>query len=191
MNLIGMRSGLKVLPLFGTGSLPLAHLLTAAAFGRRTDAIIARLEQVSVAEPSTPPVPAIIQSFAQRAVCENPVPNTVWLNQSSKMRANLRNRWRTFTAEQVISIYQPGFAWLARMQSSGSAPFWFVAPPGACGGRQAGKRELMRYLAELARAPHTILHNPQLSWCEIDATAVEVSYEPGRPGTGAADLRER
>jgi hypothetical protein len=79
MNLIGMRSGLKVLPLFGTGSLPLAHLLTAAAFGRRTDAIIARLEQVSVAEPSTPPVPAIIQSFAQRAVCENPVPNTVWL----------------------------------------------------------------------------------------------------------------
>jgi hypothetical protein len=91
MNLIGMRSGLKVLPLFGTGSLPLAHLLTAAAFGRRTDAIIARLEQVSVAEPSTPPVPAIIQSFAQRAVCENPVPNSVWLNQSSKMRANLRN----------------------------------------------------------------------------------------------------
>jgi len=75
--------------------------------------------------------------------------------------------------------------------SSGSAPFWFVAPPGACGGRQAGKRELMRYLAELARAPHTILHNPQLSWCEIDATTVEVSYEPGRPGTGAADLRER
>ena len=58
-------------------------------------------------------------------------------------------------------------------------------------GAQAGKRELMRYLAELARAPHTILHNPQLSWCEIDATTVEVSYEPGRPGTGAADLRER
>jgi len=95
-----------VLPLFGAGSLLLAHLLTAAAFGRRTDAIIARLEQVSVAEPSTPPVPAIIQSFAQRAVWENPVPNTVWLSQSGKMRANLRNRWRTLTAEQVISIYQ-------------------------------------------------------------------------------------
>jgi regulator of extracellular matrix RemA (YlzA/DUF370 family) len=118
MNLISMRSGLMVLPLFGAGSLLLAHLLTAAAFGRRTDAIIARLEQVSVAEPSTPPVPAIIQSFAQRAVWENPVPNTVWLSQSGKMRANLRNRWRTLTAEQVISIYQPGFARLARMQSA-------------------------------------------------------------------------
>jgi hypothetical protein len=142
MNLISMRSGLMVLPLFGAGSLLLAHLLTAAAFGRRTDTIIARLEQVSVAEPSTPPVPAIIQSFAQRAVCENPVPNAVWLSQSGKMRANLRNRWRTFTAEQVISIYQPGFAWLARMQSSGSAPFWFVAPPGACGGSASGQARI-------------------------------------------------
>jgi len=35
----------------------------------------------------------------------------------------------------------------------------------------------MRYLAELAWAPHAMLHNPQLSWREIDATIVEVSAE--------------
>jgi hypothetical protein len=35
----------------------------------------------------------------------------------------------------------------------------------------------MRYLAELAWAPHAMLHNPQLSWREIDATTVEVSTE--------------
>src|SRR5271154_7181363 len=110
-----MRSGLKVLPLVGAGGL-LAHLLTAAAFRRRTDSMIARLEHASVAEQSTPPVPAIIQSFARRAVCENPVPNTVWLSQRGEMRANLRDPWRRFTAEQVISIHEPGFAWLARMQ---------------------------------------------------------------------------
>jgi uncharacterized protein DUF6544 len=33
----------------------------------------------------------------------------------------------------------------------------------------------MRYLAELIWAPHAMRHNSQLSWREIDATAVEVS----------------
>jgi hypothetical protein len=40
-------------------------------------------------------------------------------------------------------------------------------------GPQADKGELMRYLAELAWAPHEMLHNPQLSWREIDATTVK------------------
>jgi len=42
-------------------------------------------------------------------------------------------------------------------------------------GPVAGKGELMRYLAELGWAPHAMLHNPQLSWREIDATTIEVS----------------
>ena len=44
-------------------------------------------------------------------------------------------------------------------------------------GPEAAKGELMRYLAELAWAPHAMLHNPQLSWREVDATTVEVSAE--------------
>jgi len=189
-----MRSGLTVLPLVGAGSLLLAHLLTAAAFRKRTDAMIARLEDTNVAEQSTPPVPAIILSFARRAVCETPVPNNVWLSQRGEMRANPRGPWRPFTAEQVISIHEPGFAWLARMQA---APFvsarildCYVGGEGLlearlfgslrlarAAGPQATKGELMRYLAELAWAPHAMLHNPQLSWREIDATIVEVSAE--------------
>jgi len=35
----------------------------------------------------------------------------------------------------------------------------------------------MRYLAELAWAPHAMLDNPRLSRREIDATTVEVSVE--------------
>jgi hypothetical protein len=203
-----MRSSLKVLPLVGAGSLLLAHLLAAAGFRRRIDGMIARLEQASVAEPSTPPVPAIIQSFARRAACENPVPNTVWLRQRGEMRANLRDPWRPFTAEQVISIHEPGFAWLAWMQAAPlaaarildcyvrgegvlEARLFGSLPLTRAAGAQAGKGELMRYLAELAWAPHAILHNPQLSWREIDATTSSVGREPGRPGTGAADLRER
>ena len=58
-------------------------------------------------------------------------------------------------------------------------------------GPHVGKGELMRYLAELAWAPHAMLHNPQLSWREIDATTSNVGREPGWPGAGTADLRER
>src|SRR5215469_15213302 len=113
-----MRSRLNVLPLIGAGSLLLAHLLTAAAFRRRTAAMIARLEHASIRDQLTTPVPAVVQSFARRAVCESPVPNTVWLSQRGEMRANLRDPWRPFTAEQVISVHKPGFAWLARMQAA-------------------------------------------------------------------------
>jgi hypothetical protein len=113
-----MSSALRVLPLLGAGSLLLTHLLTAAVFRRRTDAVIARLEDASVVELSTPPVPAIIHSCARRSVCANPVPNTVWLSQRGEIRANTGGHWRPFTAEQVISIHEPGFAWLAQMQGA-------------------------------------------------------------------------
>jgi len=188
-----MRSGLKVLPLVGAGGL-LAHLLTAATFRRRTDAMIARLEHATVAEAPKPPAPAIIQSFARRALCENPVPKTVWLSQCGEMRANLRDPWRPFIAEQVISIHEPGFVWLARMQAApllyahildcyvGGEGLLEVRLFGSlrlarAAGPQASRGELMRYLAELAWAPHAMLHNPHLSWSEIDANTIEASAE--------------
>jgi hypothetical protein len=141
-----------------------------------------------------PPVPAIIQSFVRRAVGENPVPNTVWLSQRGEMRANLGDSWRPFTAEQVISIREPGFAWLARMQAAPlvsvrvldccvggagllEARLFGSLPLARAAGAQATKGELMRYLAELAWAPHAMLRNPQLAWREIDAATVEVSAE--------------
>ncbi|HEY2533003.1 MAG TPA: DUF6544 family protein [Xanthobacteraceae bacterium] len=185
---------MKVLPLFGAGSLLLAHLATAADFRRRTDAMIARLEHAGVTERSTLPVPAIIRSFARRAVCENPVPNTVRLSQRGEMRMNPRARWRPFTAEQVISIHKPGFAWLARIEAAPlvsthildcyvegegllEARLFGSLPLARAAGAQVTKGELMRYLAELAWAPHAMLRNPQLSWREIDTTTVEVSAD--------------
>jgi uncharacterized protein DUF6544 len=189
-----MSPGLKILPLVGAGGLLLAQLLTAAAFRRRTDAMIARLEHASGAELSTPSVPPIIKSFARHAVRETPVTDTVWLRQSGEIRANLRDPWRPFSAEQVISIHQPGFVWLARMHaaplSSARVLDCYVDGKGLlearlfgslrlarAAGPQADKGELMRYLAELAWAPHAMLHNTQLSWREIDTTTVEVSAE--------------
>jgi len=194
LNSFTKHSGLKFLPIVGAGTLLLAHLITAAGVRRRTDALIARLEHPSTSEVSKPSVPAIIQSFARRAILENPVPNTVWLHQSGEMRINLGDRWRPFTAEQVISIHQPGFAWLARMQVapllSARILDCYVGGEGLLEARLFGslrlaraagpktdKGELMRYLAELAWAPHAMLHNRQLSWREIDATKAEVAAE--------------
>ena len=81
---------MKILPFDGRRSLLPAHLLTAGAFRRRTDAMFARLEYASVAALSTPSVLAIMQSFARRAMRERPVPKTVWLRQCGKMPSVFR-----------------------------------------------------------------------------------------------------
>lgn len=44
-------------------------------------------------------------------------------------------------------------------------------------GAEVSKGELMRYLAELAWAPHAMLRNARLRWREIDAATVEVSAD--------------
>jgi hypothetical protein len=156
--------------------------------------MIARLDRTSVAKIPTPPVPAIVQSFAHRAVSESAVPNTVRLRQCGEMRALPGDPWRPLTADQVISVHEPGFVWRARMQM---APFLYahildsyLAGEGLlevrlfgslriarAAGPQISRGELMRYLAELAWAPHAMRQNPYLSWREIDATTVEVSAE--------------
>jgi hypothetical protein len=183
----------KVLPFVGAGAL-VAHLVAAAAFRRRIDEMIARLGSAVVAETSSSTVPAIIESFTRRAVSNSPVPNTVHLRQFAEMRATLSDPWRPLTAEQVISVHEPGFVWLARIQA---APLLFarildcyVGGEGLlevrllgslrltrAAGPQISRGELMRYLAELAWAPHAMRQNPYLSWREIDETTVEVSAE--------------
>lgn len=187
-----VRRGVRFLPALGAASLTLAHLLTAAAFRRKTREISARLENMAAAEVQAAPVPAIIQSFASRAVGRNPVPRTVWLRQTGEMRVAPDAPWRPFRAEQVISILRPGFAWSARMKVmpllSAQILDCYVDNDGMlearlCGslplarlaGLEISKGELMRYLAELIWAPHAMLHNPALAWRQIDATTVEVS----------------
>ena len=170
----------------------LAHLRAAAAFRKRTRAIFARLEAANASELPPAPLPAIVQSYLGRAASAQPAPAAVWLRQADEMRAMPNAQWRPFTAEQVISVHRPGFAWLARMQAmpllSAQILDCYIDDKGLlearlCGslplaqaaGQEVSRGELMRYLAELIWAPHAILHNPQLSWREIDASVVVVS----------------
>jgi hypothetical protein len=187
-----VRSGLRLSPVLGAESLTLAHLLAAAAFRRRTDGIFARLESTAVTEMPPAPIPANIQSFVQRAIGGRPTPRFVWLRQTGEMRAAPNAPWRPFTAEQVICVHQPGFAWLARMHVAPllsadildcyvdgkgllEARLFGSLPLARLAGSEASRGELMRYLAELIWAPHAMRHNLRLTWREIDAATVEVS----------------
>lgn len=181
--------------------------LTAVGFRRKTREIFTRLENMAAAEVQAAPVPAIIESFASRAVGRTPVPRAVRLRQTGEMRAAPDSPWRPFSAEQVIRISRPGFAWVARMQvvpllsaqirecyidDQGllEARLWGSLPLARLAGPETSKGELMRYLAELIWAPRAMRHNPALSWREIDAATVEVSAaSPGGPARGTAYLR--
>jgi hypothetical protein len=87
LSQIKVRRGVKFLPVLGAASLTLAHLLTAAAFHRKTREIFARLENTVTAEPEAVPILAIVQSFARCAVGRNPAPRAVCLRQTGEMRA--------------------------------------------------------------------------------------------------------
>jgi hypothetical protein len=183
---------LLLAPTIVAGAAVVAHRLGAATFHWRTRRLIAALDRASADEIGAPTIPPIVRSAARRAGVGNPVPNTVRLRQRAEMRANPGDSWRPHTADQVIAIHEPGFVWLARLRV---APLTharildaYVKGQGLLEvrlldslriaravGPQISKGELMRYLAELAWAPHALLHNPHLHWREIDATTVEVS----------------
>lgn len=170
-----------------------AHLLAAAAFRRRTDALIIKLSR-DISMAPKPELPGLVQSFAQRATSGGASPRTVRLRQRAEMRAKPGDAWQRHTAEQVISVYDPGFVWLARVRLapllSASVLDAFVDGEGLLevrllgslrlarnSGPQVSRGELMRYLAELPWAPHAMLHNPHLRWRELDGATVEVSSD--------------
>jgi len=110
-----VRPRLKILPVLGVGDLTLAHLRAATAFRKRTHAIVARLERTPASELTRAPLPEIVRSYLGRTAGAQPARKAVWLRQIGEMRTAPEARWRPFTAEQVISIHRPGFAWLARV----------------------------------------------------------------------------
>ncbi|HJU16554.1 MAG TPA: DUF6544 family protein [Stellaceae bacterium] len=170
-----------------------AHLLAAAAFRRRVNRLAAGLDGAGGGE-ADPALPAIVQAFVRRAVGEGAAPGTVRLQQCAEVRAHPDAPWRRHTAEEIVGVHETGFVWLARLRL---APLLslrildaYVGGEGVIEARlfgslrlsrtaspQVGRGELMRYLAELAWAPHAILHNPRLHWREIDADTVEVSAD--------------
>ncbi len=116
----------------------------------------------------------------------------VTLTQTGRMRRSLAsNAWMAFKAEQTISTVGCEFDWRAKAGPLGliAGRDALIAGEGhfsitACGivplVRTAStaalvRGESMRYLAEIAWAPHAMLSNPALCWREVDAQTLAVS----------------
>jgi hypothetical protein len=149
-------------------------------------------------------VPMMARAFACRAISgASRPPRAVILTQRAEMRFSPRGRWFPVTATQTISVARPGFLWLARARLAGlsvrvidclvGAEGWIdvrlfgSAPVARAKGADADKGELMRYLAELAWAPHAFLYNHDLSWSPLEDDWVEVSAPLG-DGTATVSL---
>ncbi len=189
---ISWTAGLSVLALAG------AQTWAARAFQRQVDSLIAGLDDGEPIPPHHNAIPQIIRDFVDRAGPKDPVPTRIKLRQRCQMRFAPDEPWRGVDAEQTISVGELGFVWLAE---SKMAPLVsvrvvdaFVGGQGLLEVRQFGslklaratgpdvdRGELMRYLAELAWAPHALLHNPNLSFRQLEPNIIEISAGSTNP----------
>lgn len=138
-------------------------------------------------------LPAAVLDLAMRlGVTRQDAPPIVSLTQTGRMKRDLdADSWMAFTACQTISTHASAFEWRARAGPLGliSAVDALRADEGRFDIMALGiiplararhtpalmRGELMRYLAEIAWAPHAILHNHALDWQVIDAETLSVS----------------
>lgn len=138
-------------------------------------------------------LPAAVLDLAIRlGVTRQDVPTMINLTQTGRMKRDIdADSWMAFTASQTISTHACEFEWRAR-----AGPFGLISAVDALAmdeGRfditalgiiplararhtpSLVRGELMRYLAEIAWAPHAILHNHALHWQVVDAETLSVS----------------
>jgi len=150
-----------------------------------------------VADPGPRRLPAAVQALAARlGVKQQGDPRSIRLTQKGRMKRNLGSEaWMAFTAEQTISTRTCEFDWRAK-----AGPFGLISGRDALKGGQGRfdilalgviplaraehtpalvRGELMRYLAELAWAPDSILQNMALRWREGDAGTLIVGAGEG------------
>ena len=141
-------------------------------------------------------LPAEVADLAARLiVAKEAEPDVVTFRQKGRMRQGYGSAWMPFTAHQTTSCAEAAFAWKAKMGPLGTVHvtdvyedetgelsvrlfglFTMVRPAVSA---DLNRGELMRYLAEIAWAPHIILQNEHLSWRVIAHNHLEVSAEVG------------
>lgn len=146
---------------------------------------------------AAPALPDAVRDLALRlGVTPEEPPPQIHLTQTGRMKRDLAaDGWMTFTATQSIATTSCEFDWRAR-----AGPFGLISGRDALVGGEGRfdimalgiipiaraahtpalvRGELMRYLAEIAWAPHAILHNHALGWRVIDAATLAVSAGVG------------
>ena len=141
-------------------------------------------------------LPAEVVDLAARLiVAKEARPDVVTLRQKGRMRQGYGSAWMPFTAYQTTSCVETAFAWKAEMGPLGAVHvtdayedqtgelsvklFGLFAMVRPAVSADLNRGELMRYLAEIAWAPHVILQNDSLSWRVIAHNHIEVSASAG------------
>lgn len=125
-------------------------------------------------------LPPAVRDLARRLGATGGKRGDIHLTQSGRMRQDASAGWMKFRARQTISTTSCAFEWRARAGPAGviAVRDALVDGEGALDVRALGfipiahigstpaitRGELMRYLAELALAPQTILGNAGLRW---------------------------
>lgn len=127
-------------------------------------------------------VPEPVQRVAERAGAgRGEQVRAIRLTQSAEMQMSADQPWQPLSARQVISVTEPGFAWVAQSRvgpinlitvldafTAGAGQlrvrFLGAIPLANAEGPDLSLGEAMRYLAELPWAPDAILCNGAIGW---------------------------
>jgi hypothetical protein len=137
-------------------------------------------------------LPELVQRHVERALPgDRAAPKQVRITQEGEMRQKPGGRALRFTASQRFAVDRVAFSWRARFPVVGPLALevvddydrgegklevrLFRVPVQRQRGRETVIGEALRYLAELAWAPHAIANNRELDWRELDDGKAEVA----------------
>lgn len=141
-------------------------------------------------------LPDLVRSYLVRALpTERPLPAVVRVTQIGEMWKQPGGRPMPFTATEDFVVEAVAFSWSARFPIIGPLAMEVIddfadgdgglrvrllgIPLETQRGRETAVGQAMRYLAELAWAPHAIAGNRELEWREVDGRSVEVATQVG------------
>jgi hypothetical protein len=139
-------------------------------------------------------LPQLVRDYLARSLPPNAAaPRKVRVRQTGEMWKKPGARPMPFTATEDFAVDRVAFSWRARFRIAGPIAMTVVdeyadgdgqlrvsllgIPLQTQRGPETTIGEAMRYLAELAWAPHAIAVNQQLAWQQLDERTVEVACE--------------
>ena len=140
------------------------------------------------------PLPEPVRRHLERALPrDRATPKQVRITQEGEVWRKPGGRALRFTASQRFAVDRVAFSWQARFPIVGPLAIAVVddyasgegklevrvlgLPVQRQRGHETVRGEALRYLAELAWAPHAIASNPELDWRELDDGKAEVATE--------------
>jgi hypothetical protein len=134
--------------------------------------------QKASVDPQT--LPPLLQNYLETVIVQPSTADFVEFSQAGDFRMNPEDEMSRFTADQVVSLQNPMFSWVAQIPMKGlpitvcdrlvagqgelQARLFSTIPLARGSGDSFLRGELLRYLAELPWYPMAILEQPNILW---------------------------